>query len=229
MNAAAPQPADELPENSDVGLFPLPDVVLLPGMLLPLLVFEARYRALIADAISDELPIGVPRLKPGYESEYDGTPPVFDTFGVGRLLEHRQLADGRYRILVRGMARVKLVEEIRTTPYRVARVRRIHDVHPDAATGLALASLRPELERLSGTLARRVAHPADVLLDAIKAAESTGECADLVASTLVANVDLRQALLEELEPLNRMTALIAYLGETLERLAPNSTKAPNWN
>src|SRR6266404_2412978 len=67
-------------------IFPLPNCVLLPGGLLPLHVFEPRYRELTRDCLAGHQYMGVARLRPGYESTYYGRPPVFGRFGVGRII-----------------------------------------------------------------------------------------------------------------------------------------------
>ena len=58
-------------------LFPLPNVVLFPGVFLPLHVFEPRYRDMVADALSGDRVIGMTLLKPGWEANYEGRPPIF--------------------------------------------------------------------------------------------------------------------------------------------------------
>src|SRR5688572_11444970 len=115
-----------------VGLFPLPNVVLFPAQSLSLHVFEARYRRLIADAIVNDLVLAIPRLQPGHDAEYYGAPPVFQVCGVGRVSEYVRLPDGRYNIVVQGLGRVRLVEELRSQAYRMARAEPLPDIEPKA-------------------------------------------------------------------------------------------------
>src|SRR5258707_6376396 len=93
-------------------IFPLPNWVLLPGGLLPLHVFEPRYRELTRDCLAGHHYMGVARLRPGYESTYYGRPPVFGRFGVGRIICSEELPDGRFALLLRGVARVELAREL---------------------------------------------------------------------------------------------------------------------
>ena len=58
-------------------LFPLPNVVLFPNVFLPLHIFEARYREMVADAVASDRMIGMVLLRPGWERDYDGRPPVY--------------------------------------------------------------------------------------------------------------------------------------------------------
>jgi Lon protease-like protein len=59
-------------------IFPLPNAVLLPGGLLPLHVFEKRYREMTRDCLAGHQLMGVARLRPGFESSYYGRPPVYE-------------------------------------------------------------------------------------------------------------------------------------------------------
>ncbi len=104
-------------------LFPLPRVTLFPHTLLPLHVFEPRYRALIADVMAGPRLLGLPMLQPGWEADYAGAPAVHRVFGLGRVVRHEPLADGRCNIVVQGLGRVQLEEELAVeSPYRQARV-----------------------------------------------------------------------------------------------------------
>ena len=109
-----------------IPLFPLPGVVLLPGTILPLHIFEARYRAMVADALAGDRTIGMAMLKPG--SEGAEAPRIHAIGGAGEIIESEQLEDGRYNILLEGRFRYRVLEEERPDPYRVARVEEIRSV-----------------------------------------------------------------------------------------------------
>jgi Lon protease-like protein len=192
---------------SRVGLFPLPNVVLFPAQLLALHVFEPRYRRLIRDVIARQLILAVPRLRPGFDTAYYGAPPVFELCGVGEISEYSELPDGCFNIVVRGLGRVRLLEELRSQPYRVARAEVPAEVPADAGVAKALRSelikQSPKGRTASGRAPlsswKRVAN-ADV-----------GASADIVAGALIEDPDLRQQLLEELDPCRRSSWLIAHL------------------
>src|SRR5262249_25734763 len=84
---------------------PLPEVTLFPNTFLPLHVFEARYRAMVADALARDRRLAVARLEPGYESTYDGRPPVRAVAGAGEIVNWERQSSGRYNILLRGVWR----------------------------------------------------------------------------------------------------------------------------
>ncbi|HEX2731710.1 MAG TPA: LON peptidase substrate-binding domain-containing protein [Polyangiaceae bacterium] len=193
----------------ELGLFPLPRVVLFPGMVLPLIVFEPRYRALTADAIAGSRWIGIPRLVPGHEAQYLGCPPICPRLGIGRIVEDVKLPDGRYRIVVQGMARAELLEEVRQTPYRVGRVRPLPEV--EASHDAEGAGLRVHLLRQASEVLTPLGEQAKTALEALGAAAKLGQLADLAAATLIADDAVRQQLLETPEPNARLGLIIAQL------------------
>lgn len=105
----------------NIPLFPLPGVVLLPGTILPLHIFEPRYRAMVADALEGDRTIGMAMMKPGWERS-EGPPPVFPIGGAGKIVDAERLSDGRYDILLEGEFRYRVIDESAPAPYRVARV-----------------------------------------------------------------------------------------------------------
>jgi Lon protease-like protein len=105
-----------------IPLFPLPDVVLFPRMSLPLRIFEPRYRKMVADSLAGHQTIGMILLRPGWEPDYYGRPPVFGSGCAGHIESCERLEDGKYNILLRGISRFRVVEEHAGQPYRLATV-----------------------------------------------------------------------------------------------------------
>ncbi len=102
-------------------LFPLPEVVLLPGTLLPLHVFEPRYRAMVTDALSGDRTIGVTLLRPGSDPAAPA-PPIHPIGTAGEIVEDERLPDGRFHILLEARFRFRVLDEDPPDPYRIARV-----------------------------------------------------------------------------------------------------------
>jgi uncharacterized protein len=121
------------PLPSPLPLFPLPDVVLFPHMPLPLHVFEPRYRKMTADAMAAHKTIGMVLLKPGWESDYYGRPPVYPVGCAGVVEECRPLEDGRFNIRLKGVSRFRIVAEHDGEPYRLATVEPLRDEPGDTA------------------------------------------------------------------------------------------------
>lgn len=106
-----------------IPLFPLPRTVLMPGELLPLHVFEPRYREMAADAVAGNRSIGLVAVSPGHEDEQPGNPPVERVGCVGFVAQHKRFDDGRYLLWLVGLERFRIVEELDVpTSYRQARV-----------------------------------------------------------------------------------------------------------
>src|ERR1700736_5333097 len=103
-------------------LFPLPNLVFFPRTRLPLHVFEPRYRKMVTDAVAADHRFGIVLLRPGWEADYFGAPPI-DTWGTDRQLEQAvPPEDGGDSTLVRGGGRFRVVGEASREPYRTARV-----------------------------------------------------------------------------------------------------------
>ncbi|PYQ51235.1 MAG: hypothetical protein DMF59_08585 [Acidobacteria bacterium] len=103
-------------------LFPLPNLVFFPRTRLPLHVFEPRYRQMVTDAVAADQRFGIVLLRPGWEADYFGAPPIYTCGTVGQIEQAVPLEDGRYNILVRGEVRFRVVGEVSREPYRTARV-----------------------------------------------------------------------------------------------------------
>lgn len=137
-------------------LFPLPGVVLLPGTLLPLHIFEDRYRAMVADALRGDRTIGMAMLKPGWEA-FAEDPQIHPVGGAGEIVESEELEDGRYNILLQARFRFRVLEESPARPYRVARVEEVRSVPFADSDQQSRASTRAV--RLFGELVRDLELP----------------------------------------------------------------------
>jgi Lon protease-like protein len=105
-----------------IPLFPLPDTVLFPRVSLPLHIFEPRYRKMVADAMDGHRTIGMILLRPGWEKDYLGRPPVFASGCAGRIETCQALPTGSTTSSSAASARFRVVEEPAGEPYRLATV-----------------------------------------------------------------------------------------------------------
>jgi Lon protease-like protein len=135
--------------NRRLPIFALPGVVLMPETLLPLHIFEPRYRAMVSDALDGDRTIGMALMKPGWE-EGGRDPEVFAVGGAGEIVDAEHLDDGRYNIVLRGLFRYRILQEGPTDPYREARVEEVASVpFPDPSSA---ARAQDSLQRLFGEL-----------------------------------------------------------------------------
>ena len=189
---------------SVIPLFPLPDIVLFPDVDLPLMIFEPRYRAMVADALKGDGIIGMVLLRPGFEADYEGRPPIFAIGCAGRIAKHQLLPDGRYIIELLGLVKFRVTSEDQSRPYRLARV----EAMPEVATtdeSVALSTLRLRLDSL---LAAFIPPGSDLL--------SLPD--EVFVNELSQNLGMepleRQELLEMKGPLSRAQALIEWVERT---------------
>ena len=137
-----------------IPLFPLPNAVLFPGVYLPLHIFEPRYREMVRDALDDDRIIGMTLLKPGFEAEYEGRPPIYATGCAGLITHAEPLPDGRFNIVLQGLERFRVMDEDHSRPYRVARIEPL-DALGSPADPMTVQGLRQRLETLIAPLVER--------------------------------------------------------------------------
>jgi uncharacterized protein len=196
-------------------LFPLPNVVLFPKGILPLHIFEPRYRTMMADALKGDQTICMALLKPGWEADYHGSPEVYRVACVGRVVQHEVLDGGRYNVTLQGETKVAIEGAGNDQPYRVARVRPIHedrawadsrDVEEEVAELLALfrrVRLGPVGESAAFDLAQLIGGNVNP---------------ESVVNTITMNVNVEPRVKQELLELDslgaRCRAIVRYLRDS---------------
>lgn len=199
-------------------IFPLPNCVLLPGGLLPLRVFEKRYREMTRDCLAGHQLMGVARLRPGFETSYYGRPPVYEKCGVGRIICSEELPDGRYALLLRGVARAEIARELPSErAYRLVEARPLDDISYDP---LDAHDHQRRLISLCDRLAEVIEKGGSELRDLVRTFDTPGACADAVAAALVMDADARQELLEARDPMVRLQRTLGHVSHLLCELAP---------
>jgi Lon protease-like protein len=196
-------------------LFPLPNLVLFPQVVQGLHIFEPRYRQLMADALSTDQLITLVLLKPGWEADYDGTPAIETVACLGRVTWHETLPDGRYNLRLRGLARVRIVEEIPTNRlYRSARAELMPEFAPTD-----LGTLRDHRRALAeAVLPRFDDGPARRQLQELFDGEMPlGQVCDVLAYALPLPLEVKQSLLAEPHADRRVVALVDALRTSAAR------------
>ena len=177
-------------------LFPLPDIVFFPNTLLPLQVFEPRYLTMLTDVLAGDGLIGIVQLAPGWEASYYGAPEVHQVLGVGRVVHHQTSPDERLNILLKGLARATIDEEIRTQlAYRVVRAR---VVAPSAGGGTAAARQVATVRHLFAALLSNVDGLDPAQAEVLFSPETEpAVVVDAIAAALPLPSREKQSLLEE--------------------------------
>jgi Lon protease-like protein len=200
VGAQSPQPdktssADQLPAT--IPIFPLEVTMLFPGVPRPLHIFEPRYRAMVADALKGDRIIGMTTLKPGYEADYQGRPPIYEIGCAGVITDVEELPGGRFNIVLRGLVKFRITGEDQSRPYRLAHVDALPEILDDAGK----AQLRKQRERLEALVTQGG--------DSKVPPEMPDEqLVNMIAQYLPIDGAERQALLELKDVLLRSQALI---------------------
>jgi uncharacterized protein len=208
----------ELPSDSSqapatvVPLFPLPSVILFPGAVLPLHIFEERYKAMTADALAGNRLIAMALLRPGWERDYYCKPAIESVVCIGRIARWERLEDGKYNFLLHGQTRARILAEDDSSPYRVARVEALMEkCVPESALAcrrkcLAEMFLAEPLVSLPMTAPLRRIIASDI---------PTAAVADLIAFHALTQIPLKMSLLAETDVPRRIDRIISALKAAL--------------
>ena len=189
-----------------VPIFPLEDVVLFPNSSRPLYIFEPRYRDMVADALEGDGIIGMVLLQPGYQTDYEGRPPVYDIGCAGLITDSEELPDGRYLIVLEGLVKFRVVEENHSRSYRLAEVESIPELIDDDLRQV-LSSRREQLSEMLSTISRGSSLVPESLSDT--------EFVDTLAQGLQLVPADRQILLERENQVERAEMLMEILSHQL--------------
>jgi Lon protease-like protein len=187
-----------------IPVFPLPDVVLFPGVFLPLHIFEQRYRDMVKDSLAGDRLIGISLLRPGWDRDAEGRPAIYPIGCVGLISHVEELSDGRYNMVLRGVEKFRVVrEEEQTRAYRRAAVDYFEERMTDADRE-SVRRQRHQLERLLATVA-------DAPEQTFPSSLSDEEVINALAQYLDLEPIERQALLDQDGVARRCGALIELL------------------
>lgn len=208
-------------------LFPLPSAAFFPHVLLPLHIFETRYRQMTADALDGEGLIAMATLRPGWEARSDKELlPIYDYVCLGQIIANEKLDDGRYYLLLQGLIRARVVDEEHTDRlYRVARL----ELRPDREP--AIATVDRQNRRREIMAAFHDLQPSlqlDKLLhEAVEMTSSLGLVCDVVAASLKLPSEQAQEILAEEDIDARSDLVLARLRE-LRRKARDPRQTPRF-
>jgi hypothetical protein len=195
---------------SALKVFPLHGVAVLPGTPTPFHIFEPRYKELVEDALRGDRIVAIPSLLVKSDA-HALRPPVRPICGAGIIEAEERYPDGRFDIVVRGLARVRLLEELTDGKgYREWRAEILEDVWPPRGPS-ALANQLEGLRQIVLELSQRLPPEsgAPQLAEAVSQMKDPSAIVDLVAAAAVSDAGARQKVLEELE----VAARLAYVME----------------
>ncbi len=208
---------DQLRHFDGLGrLFPLPELVMFPHAILPLHIFEPRYRKMTEDALASDRLITMVQIAPGHESQMSLDPPIARFGCIGKILECERLPDGRFNYLLVGCKRARIVRELpRTEIYRRAELELIEDYTPPDP----LDALRAELiGRFQRVLKLKDSTDPEIT-ELLESDQPLGALTDILAHSLAMPGSWKQGLLEEVDVGSRAAELSKLLGRVLEQAA----------
>jgi ATP-dependent Lon protease len=207
----------------EVPVMTLPNATLFPQALLPLYIFEPRYRQMLADALHSHRMFSVAMQRPGNTRE---TPSPVAGLGLIRVsVGHR---DGTSHLILQGLARVELAEAVRYRPYRIQRISPLRTPPCDADTVKTLAAKVRELLKERTRLGLKFPFPvmspdkqedrpgppafsAREILRYLDSISDPEQVADLVSCAVLPGGAERQAILETVAVEARLQRLIDFL------------------
>ena len=206
-----------------VSVFPLPGALLLPGLQLPLHIFEERYRALVSDALARDRLIGM--IQPR-ENEPEGPrragyrgPALFDVGCLGRIADVEAMDDGRFNVVLEGVSLFRVNRELDvTTQFRQFDVSLIDPPQDDILASIERAALENEAKRFAVWLGYRVDWDGVTQLDDVTLVNAIAQIAPF-------DVAAKQALLEAEHVSARSELLVQLMRFASSRRDPDDNRA----
>src|ERR671923_1009066 len=202
---------DQSKSPNRLPIFPLPNVLLFPNMVLPLHIFEDRYKRMVADCLQGDRLLGLFLLQHGWEQE-GASPTPYEVGGMGRITRAVRYPNGSMDILLSGLARVRVLRYVQHKPYLTAEVEMWPD-EPDDSEGVEALT-----RRMVGLFERFViakAGQGHELLTGLKLLASPIDLLHLVVTNMPLDVHQKQEILN-LRPIDeRITMMITFLNREL--------------
>lgn len=198
-----------------VRLFPLPNLVLFPGVVQALHMFEPRYCSLMNDALAADELITTAYLRPDWELDVSERPAISETVCVGKILSHTQLDDGRFNLFLVGAKRARIIEELSVeTPYRMASVELLEDFDDGSRN---LTSMRKQIvEEFRNLAAIRSSWNAEAMDQFVDEELPFGHLVDMICYSCGALPEQQQAVLESNELGRRGDLVLDLIREQID-------------
>lgn len=189
----------------EVRLFPLSDLVLFPGNVLPLHIFESRYQEMLEDALRGDQLVAMATLVPGFEHDYYSRPPVCPAICIGRVIAHERTPQGTYNLMLAGLERATIEHEIE--PVRSFRRGRVTVI--GSRTETANNVMAERAEQLAAHVVKRFPPMRKLFAELSGYEIPLAALTDVVAFHLPLKTELKLQLLAETDPTLRADLLLA--------------------
>ena len=203
------------PFSGQLKLFPLPSLVMFPMTVVPLQIFEPRYRKLLADALASDRFMGVVLLAVGWEEDYYGLPPISGVTCVSRIIQDQTLPDGKESLMLEGLSRARIDHETQTDPYRIAQVTLLEDIPIDAKE---TADWNRRFKLLTtGSMALEHPHLGQTVTSLLDSNLPFASVVDIISAGLPLDPQVKQEVLEELDVSRRSSKVLGLLADLLSK------------
>ncbi len=189
----------------------LSQAVLFPNSLLPLHIFEERYRAMLKASLGGPRIFGVAQTLEWSDPSLP-VPDLAGVMGIGVIRACVERPEGTSDLILQGLARVRIVGETQSEPFRILQVEPVATVVADEAQTVVLANLLREQSRALSEHGYRVPSQMEQYLAGVQDPEIIG---DLLASAFVENPDTRQEILETEDLESRLEIILAAMREII--------------
>lgn len=199
-----------------IPVFPLPNLVFFPKTLLPLHIFEPRYKEMLRYALATGKLIGMVLLRPGWEPKYYGNPEAYEIGCLGRIQHVEEADDQRSNILLLGISKFRIITYQQMEPFRIAEAMLVDDEPVDEQSVEILEAKRQLLEGHSKLIARL---PGNESLDLSGLTNLSYEAVvNNLTMSVALEVTIKQKLLEQNQLIERGRSLAKQIELLLEGL-----------
>ena len=184
-------------------------MVLLPHATVPLHIFEPRYRQLMRDALAGPKLMAMATFSgEKWKRDYQNNPPIREHVCVGYIVRHQELDDGRYNLLLQGICRARIEQEIPHQPYRRAL---LHPIETQPMMEIDLSDERQRIESLLRNPPLKQLASVAAINQWLGSDVPTTALIDLAVMTICDNAEQRYSMLCEADPHARASWLEGQL------------------
>lgn len=208
-------------------LFPLPNLVMFPHVMQAMHIFEPRYRSLFEEAISDDQLIALGVLAQGWEVDYEGRPALEPMACLCRIATYQRTPEGTYNVLLLGVRRIQLQEELPPTkPFRVAEATIVEDHVPSHSSAEEIVGLQQQLLMAFKRSMPKIPTSYEQVDELLGSQITLGMLADIVAYTAELNSSTKLSLLKTSNVVDRVHVLLNALSKSSQSSKARRTFPP---
>ena len=195
-------------------MFPLPNLVMFPHVMQAMHIFEPRYRAMFEEAVSDDKLIALGVLSPGWEVDYEGRPALEPVGCLCRIATYQQTPEGTYNVLLLGVRRIRLRDELPPTrPFRVVEAGIVEDEIPPQFSDQEVSAMQQKLLAAFKHSIPKMPSSYDQIDELLGSQITLGMLADIVAYTAELSLEVKLTLLKSSNVFDRAQVLLRVLGK----------------